>query len=98
MTELLSNKGVTLSGFYTEEVRGHPRSGRVGFDVVTLDGKRGPLARVKRLAVGTPTGRWEAVILTGRERGGEGTLQLRPARRGVGRASCHRDREWNGRG
>ena len=32
-------------GFYTEEVRG--RNGqRIGFDVVMLDGRRGPLARV----------------------------------------------------
>lgn len=31
-------------GFYTEEVR--QRGRRVGFDVVTLDGRRGPLARV----------------------------------------------------
>lgn len=34
------------AGFYTEEVRG-PRGGsRLGFDVVTIDGRRGPLARV----------------------------------------------------
>jgi nucleoside-triphosphatase len=32
------------AGFYTEEVREKGR--RVGFDVVTLDGRRGPLARV----------------------------------------------------
>ncbi len=32
------------AGFYTEEVR--QRGRRVGFDVVTLDGRRGPLARV----------------------------------------------------
>ncbi|NIN73278.1 MAG: AAA family ATPase [Gemmatimonadetes bacterium] len=31
------------AGFYTEEVREKGR--RVGFDVVTLDGRRGPLAR-----------------------------------------------------
>ena len=31
-------------GFYTEEVR--ERGRRIGFDVVTLDGRRGPLARV----------------------------------------------------
>ncbi len=40
------------SGFYTEELRaggsggsGGSRGRRVGFDVVTLDGRRGPLAR-----------------------------------------------------
>lgn len=32
------------SGFYTEEVREGGR--RIGFDVVTLDGRRGPLARI----------------------------------------------------
>lgn len=47
-------KGVEVSGFYTEEVRGggtdRTRQGpRLGFDVVTLDGQRGPLARVERL-------------------------------------------------
>ncbi len=31
------------AGFYTEEVR--ERGRRIGFDVVTLDGRRGPLAR-----------------------------------------------------
>jgi len=31
-------------GFYTEEVRDGGR--RIGFDVVTLDGRRGPLARI----------------------------------------------------
>ncbi|MEE9134149.1 MAG: nucleoside-triphosphatase [Gemmatimonadota bacterium] len=31
-------------GFYTEEVRS--RGGRIGFDVVTLSGRRGPLARI----------------------------------------------------
>ncbi|MGD8699857.1 MAG: NTPase [Gemmatimonadales bacterium] len=32
------------AGFYTEEVR--ERGRRIGFDVVTLDGRRGPLARI----------------------------------------------------
>lgn len=40
--ELLGPSG--CAGFYTEEVR--QRGRRVGFDVVTLDGKRGALARV----------------------------------------------------
>ena len=37
-------KGVAMSGFYTEEVRGES-GGRVGFDVVTLQGERSVLAR-----------------------------------------------------
>ncbi|XP_026882246.2 cancer-related nucleoside-triphosphatase isoform X2 [Electrophorus electricus] len=36
--------GVSLNGFYTEEVRESGR--RVGFDVVTVTGERGPLSRV----------------------------------------------------
>ena len=42
----LQELGISLTGFYTEEVRGH--HGRVGFDVVTLDGQRAPLARVSQ--------------------------------------------------
>ena len=52
----MQKHGVVQCGFYTEEVReggggeGRGRRGpRIGFDVVTLDGKRGPLARVRRL-------------------------------------------------
>eukprot|EP00877_Chromochloris_zofingiensis_P011430 jgi/Chrzof1/6540/Cz19g00120.t1 len=37
-------------GFYTEEVRG--QGGRVGFDIVTLDHQRAPLARVGTLPQG----------------------------------------------
>jgi nucleoside-triphosphatase len=37
------------AGFYTEEVRGRGGGGRLGFDVVALDGRRGPLARSGRL-------------------------------------------------
>lgn len=36
--------GVSVSGFYTEEVR--ERGRRVGFDVVTLTGDRGRLSRI----------------------------------------------------
>ena len=36
-----------MRGFYTEEVRSSSKRSRVGFDVVTLDGQRGPLARIK---------------------------------------------------
>lgn len=45
---------VALQGFYTEEVRGHYHGAsggnvpRLGFDVVSLTGKRAPLARVQR--------------------------------------------------
>ncbi len=38
----------SAAGFYTEELRSSKGGGRLGFDVVTLDGRRGPLARVGR--------------------------------------------------
>ncbi|KAM5235034.1 cancer-related nucleoside-triphosphatase [Ctenodactylus gundi] len=44
-SEALRASGVPLDGFYTEEVRQGGR--RVGFDVVTLSGARGPLSRVR---------------------------------------------------
>ncbi len=51
----LQEKGISLQGFYTEEVRQHGGGGRggrggprIGFDVVSLDGQRGVLARVER--------------------------------------------------
>jgi nucleoside-triphosphatase len=37
------------AGFYTAELRSSEGGGRLGFDVVALDGRRGPLARVGRL-------------------------------------------------
>lgn len=43
--EALRSQGISIQGFYTEEIRQHGR--RTGFDVVTLDGKRAPLARVE---------------------------------------------------
>ncbi|KAK1791370.1 hypothetical protein P4O66_013383, partial [Electrophorus voltai] len=42
--EVMVSGGVSLNGFYTEEVRESGR--RVGFDVVTVTGERGPLSRV----------------------------------------------------
>ncbi|KAL8600495.1 hypothetical protein ACOMHN_044960 [Nucella lapillus] len=41
----LQDSKVPLQGFYTEEVRSGGR--RIGFDVVTFCGNRGPLARVE---------------------------------------------------
>ncbi|XP_069340655.1 cancer-related nucleoside-triphosphatase isoform X2 [Eulemur rufifrons] len=43
-SEVLKSSGVPVDGFYTEEVRQGGR--RIGFDVVTLSGTRGPLSRV----------------------------------------------------
>lgn len=51
----LRKEGIKMSGFYTQELRQHHEhrrgggggGGRVGFDVVTLDGHRSPLARLK---------------------------------------------------
>lgn len=42
--EILQLKSIPVQGFFTEETRS--RTGeRTGFDVVTIDGQRGPLAR-----------------------------------------------------
>uniref|UniRef100_A0A2K6T8C9 Nucleoside-triphosphatase, cancer-related n=1 Tax=Saimiri boliviensis boliviensis TaxID=39432 RepID=A0A2K6T8C9_SAIBB len=43
-SDVLKSSGVPVDGFYTEEVRQGGR--RIGFDVVTLSGTRGPLSRV----------------------------------------------------
>ncbi|XP_020642463.3 cancer-related nucleoside-triphosphatase [Pogona vitticeps] len=43
-TEVLKSSGIPIDGFYTEEVR--ERGRRIGFDVVTLGGRRGILSRV----------------------------------------------------
>ncbi|XP_005405020.1 PREDICTED: cancer-related nucleoside-triphosphatase [Chinchilla lanigera] len=43
-SERLQSYGVSVDGFYTEEVRQGGR--RTGFDVVTLSGARGPLSRI----------------------------------------------------
>jgi nucleoside-triphosphatase len=58
------------SGFYTEEVR--ERGRRLGFDVVTLDGRRGPLARA---GAGGPRVSRYGVDLTSFERLGVETLE-----------------------
>lgn len=53
---LKNEHGVKLQGFYTEEVRlseGRGNGRRVGFDVVTFSGNRGPLARVGRFDIAT---------------------------------------------
>ncbi|XP_006870645.1 PREDICTED: cancer-related nucleoside-triphosphatase-like [Chrysochloris asiatica] len=42
--EALKSSSVSVDGFYTEEVRQGGR--RIGFDVVTLSGTRGPLSRI----------------------------------------------------
>ncbi|XP_048735044.2 cancer-related nucleoside-triphosphatase-like [Ostrea edulis] len=43
--KVFSESGVEVKGFYTEELRSGGQ--RLGFDVVTLDGNRGPLARIQ---------------------------------------------------
>ncbi|XP_016043544.1 cancer-related nucleoside-triphosphatase isoform X1 [Erinaceus europaeus] len=43
-SEALKSSGAPVDGFYTEEVRQGGR--RIGFDIVTLSGMRGPLSRV----------------------------------------------------
>ena len=54
LCDALSAEGVTLSGFYTEEVVGANGS-RIGFDVVTVpDGQRGVLSRKQGLPSSYP--------------------------------------------
>ncbi|XP_062927682.1 cancer-related nucleoside-triphosphatase [Mobula hypostoma] len=43
--DVLKSSGVPIDGFYTEEVRKNGR--RIGFDVVTVSGKRGTLSRTR---------------------------------------------------
>ena len=43
--EKLKNCGTQAKGFYTQEIRLQGK--RSGFDVLTLDGKRGSLARIR---------------------------------------------------
>ncbi len=42
---VISSLAIEAKGFYTEEVRGKDGR-RIGFDIVTLSGKRGSLARI----------------------------------------------------
>ncbi|XP_035908032.1 nucleoside-triphosphatase THEP1 [Anopheles stephensi] len=42
----LAKQNVPVAGFYTEEVRDAKSGERTGFDVVTFDGQRAPLARI----------------------------------------------------
>nr|KAF6279957.1 nucleoside-triphosphatase, cancer-related [Myotis myotis] len=66
-SEVLKSSGVPVDGFYTQEVRQGGR--RIGFDVVTLSGLRGPLSRVgqvpaaargRECASSTRWGRWSS--------------------------------------
>ncbi len=43
--DILQEKGMLVQGFYTQERREHGM--RTGFDVITLDGQQGPLARLR---------------------------------------------------
>ncbi|PSN48931.1 Cancer-related nucleoside-triphosphatase [Blattella germanica] len=52
LCDKLANSSVPAKGFYTEEVRSGQK--RIGFDIVTLDGKRGTLARIMESAPQTP--------------------------------------------
>ncbi|KAM3964335.1 cancer-related nucleoside-triphosphatase homolog [Aphomia sociella] len=50
LTSIISGKGIKTQGFYTEEVRSNRI--REGFDIVTLEGERGRLAREEKLLNG----------------------------------------------
>ncbi|KAM8814508.1 cancer-related nucleoside-triphosphatase isoform 1-T1 [Rhynchonycteris naso] len=56
-SEVLKSSGVPVDGFYTEEVRQGGK--RIGFDVVTLSGLRGPLSRI---GSGSPSGKQECQV------------------------------------
>ncbi|XP_069681911.1 cancer-related nucleoside-triphosphatase homolog isoform X2 [Periplaneta americana] len=43
---LLNARNVSVKGFFTEEIRNSGK--RIGFDIVTLDGQRGVLARLSQ--------------------------------------------------
>ncbi|XP_051880381.1 cancer-related nucleoside-triphosphatase isoform X2 [Pristis pectinata] len=55
--DVLKSSGVPIDGFYTEEVRKNGR--RIGFDVVTVSGKRGTLSRTRNDAGTLNSGRCE---------------------------------------
>ncbi|XP_057705171.1 cancer-related nucleoside-triphosphatase isoform X2 [Corythoichthys intestinalis] len=57
--DALVSSGQAVEGFYTEEVRVGGR--RVGFDVVTLNGERGHLSRIRDI-VGESHGRREYTV------------------------------------
>uniref|UniRef100_A0AAZ3R1G1 Cancer-related nucleoside-triphosphatase n=1 Tax=Oncorhynchus tshawytscha TaxID=74940 RepID=A0AAZ3R1G1_ONCTS len=53
--DVIVSSGVSVEGFYTQEVREGRR--RVGFDVVTVTGQRGNLSRVREKSVASHGGR-----------------------------------------
>ncbi|XP_010863431.1 cancer-related nucleoside-triphosphatase [Esox lucius] len=57
--DVMTSSGVSVEGFYTQEVREGGR--RVGFDVVTLTGQRGHLSRIRGKTV-TPPGVKEFMV------------------------------------
>ncbi|XP_049543057.1 cancer-related nucleoside-triphosphatase [Anopheles darlingi] len=67
LSEELRARGLSVAGFYTEEVRNNGTGGeRSGFDVVTFTGQRAPLARVQTrpaTTAGNPTvGRYTVCV------------------------------------
>ncbi|XP_055790090.1 cancer-related nucleoside-triphosphatase isoform X1 [Salvelinus fontinalis] len=53
--DVMVSSGVSVEGFYTQEVREGRR--RIGFDVVTVTGQRGLLSRVREKSVASHGGR-----------------------------------------
>uniref|UniRef100_A0A3P9AEA3 Uncharacterized protein n=1 Tax=Esox lucius TaxID=8010 RepID=A0A3P9AEA3_ESOLU len=58
--DVMTSSGVSVEGFYTQEVREGGR--RVGFDVVTLTGQRGHLSRIRGVDTVTPPGVKEFMV------------------------------------
>ncbi|XP_077024466.1 cancer-related nucleoside-triphosphatase isoform X2 [Tamandua tetradactyla] len=88
-SEVLKSSGMPVDGFYTEEVRQGGR--RIGFDVVTLSGTRGPLSRV---GSAPPPGKREyrvgqyVVDLTSFEQLALPVLRNADSSRGLGQRVC----------
>lgn len=62
VVERLRTDGYKLLGFYTEEVRDESSRDRIGFDVVSLEGARGPLARVSSTKTTSMVGKYNVTI------------------------------------
>ncbi|CAG0881616.1 unnamed protein product [Cyprideis torosa] len=61
VVELCRRSNVPVEGFFTREVRGSGGR-RVGFDIITLDGQTGPLARIDPTLRGPTVGQYTVTL------------------------------------